>query len=75
MAKKEIKEAVKQHYTTYEKARLIGARALQLSMGAPSSIQFSEADYAEMKYNPVEIAKREFIAGSIPIEVTRKLPE
>ncbi len=67
--------AVKQRYTIYEKARLIGARALQISMGAPSTMKFTEADYAAMNYNPVEIAKREYENGSIPIEVTRKLPE
>ena len=41
----------------YEKARIIGARALQISMGAPFAIDLSTEDLEKLKYNPVEIAK------------------
>lgn len=61
-------------YTKYEKARIIGSRALQISMGAPMLIKLSEKDLEKMKYNPVEIAKLEFKAGVIPITVKRPMP-
>lgn len=55
-------------YTRFEKARIIGARALQLSMGAPSIL----ADIPKDMIDPVEIAMREFDEGAIPITVKRK---
>ena len=61
-------------YTKYETARIIGARALQISMGAPFLIKLNEKDLGEVKYNPVEIAKREFKEGIIPITVKRPYP-
>ncbi len=68
MAKDDIEQV---SYTKYEKARIIGARALQLSMGAPFMIKLSPKDIEDLRYNTVEIAKREFDAGVIPIGVKR----
>jgi len=62
-------------YTKYEKARILGARSLQISMGAPFLVKLSEKDLEEIKYNPVEIAKMEFKEGIIPITVKRPYPE
>ena len=53
-------------YTKYEKARIIGARALQVSMGAPVLIEVP-GDVAD----PVDIAELEFQEGAIPITVRR----
>ncbi len=53
-------------YTRFERARILGARALQVSLGAP--ILF---DAAPTMIDPVEIAEREFAAGVIPITVRR----
>lgn len=53
-------------YTRYEKARIIGARALQISMGAPSLIKVP-ADIIE----PIDIAMLEFKEDAIPITVKR----
>jgi DNA-directed RNA polymerase subunit K len=58
-------------YTKYEKARLIGSRALQIAMGAPFMVKLSEDDLKKLKYNPVEIAKMEYEKGVIPIDVKR----
>ncbi len=60
--------------TKYEKARLIGARALQISMGAPFLVKLTEDDLKRIKYNPVEIAKLEFEAGVMPMDVKRVMP-
>ncbi len=60
--------------TKYEKARLLGARALQISMGAPLLVKLSEEELEKIKYNPLEIAKIEFKKGVLPITVKRPLP-
>ena len=62
-------------YTKYEQARIIGARALQIAMGAPFLIKLSEKDLEKIGYNPVEIAKMEFREDVIPITVKRPLPK
>jgi DNA-directed RNA polymerase subunit K len=54
-----------QTYTRYERARIIGARALQISMGAPLLTTTSRID-------PLEIAIEEFNKNVIPITVKRK---
>ena len=61
-------------YTKYEHARIVGARALQISMGAPFMVKLSEDDLKRMNYNPIEIAKLEFSQGLIPISVKRPFP-
>ncbi|MEM2300004.1 MAG: DNA-directed RNA polymerase subunit K [Candidatus Hadarchaeales archaeon] len=57
-------------YTRYEKARIIGARALQISLGAPILINPPKGIT-----DPVEIALYEFEQGVIPITVIRRLPD
>lgn len=63
------------NHTKYEKARMIGSRALQISQGAPLLINLSKKELEAIKYNPIEIAIKEFEAGVIPITVKRNLPE
>ena len=58
-------------YTKYEKARMIGSRALQLSMGAPFLLKLSPEDLEAIKFNPIEIAVRELNEGILPITVKR----
>ena len=58
-------------YTKYEIARLIGARALQISMGAPFMVELSKEELEKIRFNPVEIAKIEFEKGIIPIKIKR----
>lgn len=55
-------------YTRFERARIIGARALQISMGAPILI-----DLTKGVVDPIEIAKTEFEQGVLPITVKREL--
>ena len=62
-----------ENYTKYEKARMIGSRALQLSMGAPFLIKLSEAELEKIKSNPIEIAILEFDEGVLPLTVKRPL--
>lgn len=58
-------------YTKYEKARIIGARALQISMGAPFTVKLSAEELEGLHYNPVAIARLEFDKDAIPITVKR----
>ena len=53
-------------YTRYERARIVGARALQISMGAPILVRTDKID-------PMEIALEEFEADRIPIAVRRHI--
>tara|TARA_Y100000310_G_C20348814_1_gene653318 strand:+ start:170 stop:385 length:216 start_codon:yes stop_codon:yes gene_type:complete len=58
-------------FTKYEQARIVGARALQISMGAPFILDLEEKDIEAVRFNPVELAKLEFKEGVIPITVRR----
>ncbi|MBW2982021.1 DNA-directed RNA polymerase subunit K [Candidatus Woesearchaeota archaeon] len=62
-------------YTKYEKARMLGSRALQIAMGAPFLIKLEEKDLKKIAYSPLEIAKLEFKEGIIPLTVRRPLPK
>jgi len=53
-------------YNRFEKARIIGARALQVSLGAPILIKLPEG-----LIDPVKIAQMEFDKGVVPITVKR----
>jgi len=67
-------EEESENYTKYEKARILGSRALQIAMGAPFLVKLSKEDLEKLKYNPVEIAKLEFSEGVLPITVKRPMP-
>lgn len=54
-------------YTRFEKARIIGARSLQIAMGAPLLIKIPKD-----LIDPVQIALLEFEKGVIPITVRRR---
>jgi DNA-directed RNA polymerase subunit K len=54
-----------QRYSRYEKARILGARALQVSYGAPVLIETDESQ-------PILIAAEEYDAGVLPFSVRRE---
>lgn len=64
-----------EQYTKYERARILGARALQLSMNAPLLITITKEKLEEINFDPLRIAEIEFNAGILPITVKRPLPE
>lgn len=57
----------KMKYTRFERARIIGARALQITMGAPILINIPKN-----VIDPIDIAMKEFKEGVIPITVRRE---
>lgn len=56
---------VKDQYTRYERARIVGARALQISMGAP--VLAKDVRTVE----PIDVAMAELEQGLIPITVRK----
>ena len=50
--------------TRYERARIIGARALQISLGAPVLLDIDKGE-------PIDLAMEELRLGVIPITVKR----
>ncbi|RMD67298.1 DNA-directed RNA polymerase subunit K [Candidatus Pacearchaeota archaeon] len=62
-------------FTRFEIARIIGARALQLSMDAPILLKLSKEELEELNYNVLEIARRELEEGVLPIAVHRPTPK
>jgi DNA-directed RNA polymerase subunit K/omega len=65
----------KREFTKYERARIIGARGLQVSMDAPLLLKISEEDLNGVNYDPLKIAEMELEGGVLPITVTQPLPE
>ena len=59
----------KDRLTRFEVARIIGARALQISLGAPVLVKIKGK-----KFDPIELAKEEFKACRIPMTIKRTLP-
>ena len=53
--------------TKFEKARIIGARALQLAAGAPCLVSTPKG-----LVNAVKLAVMEFDKGVLPLQVVRK---
>ena len=69
-------------YTRFEKARIIGARALQISMGAPVLAEAEESPKIEIEDkknreqgDPLLIAEREINNRLLPIQIRRTLPD
>ena len=56
--------------TRFEKARIVGARALQISMGAPVIIEPTK-----MAVSPIDVALEELKRGILPITIRRTLPD
>jgi DNA-directed RNA polymerase subunit K len=53
--------------TRFEKTRIISARALQISQGAPVMVKVPKG-----VTEPIDIAKLEWEAGVIPIEIKKE---
>lgn len=65
---------MEQEFSKYEKARIIGARALQISMNAPLLIKIEEDDLEKINYDPIKIAEVELDSDILPISVNKPLP-
>ncbi|CAM9092539.1 unnamed protein product [Ectocarpus sp. 4 AP-2014] len=57
------------YMTKYERARILGTRALQISMNAPVMVDI------ENETDPLKIAMKELRERKIPIKIRRYLPD
>lgn len=65
---------MKEEFTKYETARILGARALQIAMDAPLLVKLSKEDLEMIKYDPLKIAEIELNSDVLPITVKRPFP-
>ncbi|XP_042503974.1 DNA-directed RNA polymerases II, IV and V subunit 6A-like [Macadamia integrifolia] len=72
---KEVREPVQRtrktskYMTKYERARILGTRALQISMNAPVMVEL------EGETDPLDIAMKELRQRKIPFTIRRYLPD
>ncbi len=57
------------YMTKYERARVLGTRAMQISMNAPVMVPL------EGETDPLQIALKELLRKKIPITIRRYLPD
>lgn len=67
--KKARERKTSKYMTKYERARILGTRALQISMNAPVMVEI------EGETDPLEIAMKELRARKIPFTIRRYLPD
>jgi DNA-directed RNA polymerase subunit K/omega len=61
-------------FTKYERARILGARALQIAMNAPLLIKISGEDLEKIRYDSLKIAEVELNSNILPITVNKPFP-
>ncbi|KAM7494526.1 hypothetical protein LguiB_029135 [Lonicera macranthoides] len=66
---KERPRKTSKYMTKYERARILGTRALQISMNAPVMVEL------EGETDPLEIAMKELRQRKIPFTIRRYLPD
>ena len=64
-----------EQFTKYERARILGARALQIAMNAPLLIKISEEDLEKIKFDALKISEIELDSNVLPISVKKPFPE
>jgi DNA-directed RNA polymerase subunit K len=60
----------KDRLTRFEVARIVGARTLQISLGAPLLVKVPNE-----VLTPVEMAEMEFKEDKVPMTIKRRLPD
>lgn len=63
------------NFTKYEKARILGARALQIAMNAPLLIKINSEDLEKIKFDALKIAEIELNSDVLPISIRKPFPE
>lgn len=64
-------EVSKKRLTKFEKARIIGLRALELSLGAPPLIPVEHSS----RLSAAEIATQEVVKKILPLIIGRRMPD
>lgn len=63
-----------QDFTKYERARILGARALQIAMNAPLLIKIEQEDLEKIKFDALKIAEIELNSNVLPISIKKPFP-
>ena len=63
------------NFSKYERARILGARALQIAMNAPLLIKISDEDLEKIKFDALKIAEVELNSNILPISIKKPFPE
>jgi DNA-directed RNA polymerase subunit K len=66
---------MEQSFTKYEKARILGARALQIAMNAPLLIKINKEDLEKINYDALKIAEVELNSNILPISINQPFPK
>ena len=66
---------MEQEFTKYERARILGARALQIAMNAPLLIKITQEDLEKIKFDALKIAEVELNSDILPISINQPLPQ
>jgi len=66
---------VQQIFTKYERARILGARALQIAMNAPLLIKISKEDLEKINFDALKIAETELDSDVLPISINKPMPK
>ena len=64
-----------QDLSKYERARILGARALQIAMNAPLLIKIEQKDLEKIKFDALKIAEVELNSNILPISIKKPFPE
>src|SRR6056297_3545714 len=75
MTQEKTKKIKPEDFSRYEKARIIGARGLQIAMNAPLLIKIKQEDLEKIKFDALKIAEIELNSGALPISVKKPYPD
>ncbi len=62
------------NFTKYERARILGARALQIAMNAPLLIKIEQKDLEKINFDALKIAEVELNSNILPISIKKPFP-
>jgi len=62
-------------FTRYERARILGARALQIAMNAPLLVKIKDKDLEKLNFDALNIAEVEFNSNALPISIKKPMPK
>lgn len=66
---------MEQKFTKYERARILGARALQIAMNAPLLIKIEQEDLEKINFDALKIAEVELNSDVLPITIKKPMPQ
>ena len=66
---------VQKIFTKYERARILGARALQIAMNAPLLVKISNEDLEKINFDALKIAETELDSDVLPISIKKPMPK